>query len=77
MSIWLEKPRHRLDGRHKASGRTTVRSVFQNFAEILSRFELRLDGRTLAARNFHIKASRVRTQGMVVRMIDLMHAISI
>jgi hypothetical protein len=37
----------------------------------------RLDGRTSAARNFHIKASRVWTKGMVVRTVDLMHAISI
>jgi hypothetical protein len=29
MSIWLEKPRPRSDGRHKASGKTTVRSAFQ------------------------------------------------
>jgi hypothetical protein len=35
------------------------------------------DGRTSAARNFHIKASCVRIKGMVVRMVDLMHAISI
>jgi hypothetical protein len=34
------------------------------------------DGRTSTARNFHIKASRVRTKGMVVRTVDLMHAIS-
>jgi hypothetical protein len=37
----------------------------------------RLDGRTSTARNFHIKASRVWTRRMVVRMVDLMHAISI
>jgi len=24
MSVWLKKPRRRPDGRHKASGRTTV-----------------------------------------------------
>jgi hypothetical protein len=35
------------------------------------------DGRTSAARNFHIKASRLRTGGMVVQTVDLMHAISI
>jgi len=28
------------------------------------------DGRTSAARNFHIKASRVWTKGMVVRTVD-------
>jgi hypothetical protein len=36
-----------------------------------------LDGRTSVASNFHTKASRVRTKGMVVRTVDLMHAISI
>jgi hypothetical protein len=70
MSVWLDKPRLRPDGRHKASGRTTVRSAFQNFAKILSCFEPHPDGRTSAARNFHIKASRVRTKGMVVRTVD-------
>jgi hypothetical protein len=30
-----------------------------------------------AASNFHIKASHVRTKGMVVRTVDMMHAISI
>jgi hypothetical protein len=29
MSVWIEIPRLRLDGRHKASGCTTVRSAFQ------------------------------------------------
>jgi hypothetical protein len=61
-----------------------MRSGFQNFVEILSWFEprpdmlpCRPDGRTSAARNFHIEASRVRTKGMVVQTVDLMHAISI
>jgi hypothetical protein len=35
------------------------------------------DGHTSIVRNFHTKASRVRTKGMVVRTVDLMHAISI
>jgi hypothetical protein len=35
------------------------------------------DGRTLAARNFHIKASRVWIIEHVVRTVDLMHANSI
>jgi len=74
MNVWFEKPRRHPDCRHKASGRTTVWSTFQNFAEILS---CRPDDRTLAARNFHIKASRVWTIEHVVRMIDLMHTISI
>jgi hypothetical protein len=37
----------------------------------------RPNGRTSTACNFHIKASRIRTKGMVVRTVDLMHAISI
>jgi hypothetical protein len=36
-----------------------------------------LDGRTLAACNFLIKAWRIWTIGSVIRMVDLMHAISI
>jgi hypothetical protein len=35
------------------------------------------DSRTLAARNFHIKARRVQTKGYVVQTVDLMHAIFI
>jgi hypothetical protein len=37
----------------------------------------RQDDRTLAARNFHIKASCIRTKGLVFRTVDQMHAISI
>jgi hypothetical protein len=37
----------------------------------------RPDGCTSAASNFHTKASRIRTKGMVVQTVDLMHAISI
>jgi hypothetical protein len=73
MSVWLEKPRRRLDGRHKASGQTTVRSAFQisqKFFPKLSRIRTMLpsrpDDRTLAARNFHIKASCIRTIEHVV-----------
>jgi len=29
MSVWLEIPRRRLDGRHKVSGQTTVLLAFQ------------------------------------------------
>jgi hypothetical protein len=36
MSVWLDKPRPCPDDSHRASGQTTVRSAFQNFAEILS-----------------------------------------
>jgi hypothetical protein len=66
MSVWLEKPRRHPDDRHKASGRTTMRSAFQisqKFFPELSRVRTMLpcrpDGRTLATHNFHIKASRV------------------
>jgi hypothetical protein len=61
-----------------------VRSAFQNLQKffpdlscVQTVLPCRPDDRTSAARNFHIKASLVRTIGMVVRMIDLMHAISI
>jgi len=37
----------------------------------------RPDGLTSATSNFHIKASCVQTNGMVVRTVDLMHGISI
>jgi hypothetical protein len=71
----------RPDGSHKASGWTTVLSTFQNsqkFFPDLSRIRTVVpDGRTSAASNFHIKASRIRTKEMVVRTVDLMHAISI
>jgi hypothetical protein len=84
MSVWHEIPRSRPDGRHKASERTTVRSAFQNFAKffpdlshIRTVLPCRLDDRTSIVLNFHIKASRVRTIGMVVRTIDLVHTIFI
>jgi hypothetical protein len=84
MSVYLEIPRRHPDGSHKMFGRTTVRSAFQNslkFFPDLSRvptvLPLRLDSRTLAAHNFHIKAWRFRTITFVVRTVDLMHAISI
>jgi hypothetical protein len=84
MNVWLEKPRRRLDGRHTASEGTTVRSAFQisqKFFPELSRIRTvlpcRPDGRTLVARNFHIKASPVRTIEHVVRTVDQMHEISI
>jgi hypothetical protein len=74
MSVWLEKPRRRLDGRHKASGQTTVRSAFQisqKFFPKLSRIRTMLpsrpDDRTLPARNFHIKVSCIRTIEHVVQ----------
>jgi hypothetical protein len=54
-----------------------VRSTFQNLFEIFSCFEPRLEGRTFAVSNFHVKASRFRTNEMVVRTVDLMHAIFI
>jgi len=36
----------------------------------------RSDSRNLAARNFHMKASRVQTIEHVIQTIDLMHTIS-
>jgi histidinol dehydrogenase len=37
----------------------------------------RPNGRTFTISNFNIKTSRVRTVGMIVWTVDLMHAISI
>jgi hypothetical protein len=84
MSVWLEKPRHRPDSSHRALGRTTMRSAFQILQKFFPELSCvrtvlpcRPDGRTLAARNFHIKALHVRTMTSVVRTVNLMHAISI
>jgi len=84
MRVWLEIPRRRPNGRHKASGWTTVRSTFQisqkffpELNHVRTVFPCCPDGRTLAARNFHIKAWRFWTIRSVVQTVDLMHAISI
>jgi hypothetical protein len=85
MSVWLDKIGRRPDGGHRLSGRTTVRPKFWEFRWKYFLFESRVqtvlpcrpDGRTFAASNFHIKASRVRTGRMVVRTADLMHTIFI
>jgi len=83
MSFWLEIPRPRLDGRHKASRRTTVRSAFQNFREILSWIEPGLDGVALSSGRSHfsctqfIKAWHIRTMTPIVQTVNLMSAISI
>jgi hypothetical protein len=50
---------------------------FPKLSSIRTVVPCRPDGRTSAASNFRIKASSVRTKGMVVRTVDLMHAISI
>jgi hypothetical protein len=84
MSVWLDKPRRRPDGGHKVSGRTTVRSAFQNsqkffpdISHVRTVLSCRPDGCTPAARNFHIKASRVQTMKAGVQTVVLMHVISI
>jgi len=85
MSVWLDKAGPRPDGGHGPSGGTTVWPKFQKFRWKSFLFESRVrtilsccpDGRTFAASNFHIEASRVQTRRMVVRTGDLMHAISI
>jgi hypothetical protein len=63
MSVWLEKPRHRQDGRHKVFGRTTVRSAFQNFVEILSWFEPRLDSVVQSSGRWHFSCTQFPYQG--------------
>jgi hypothetical protein len=85
MSVWLDKTGNRPDGGHGLFGRTTVRPKFKKFRWKSFLFESRvrtvlpclLDGRTSAASNFHIEASRVRTRRLVVQTGDLMHVISI
>jgi hypothetical protein len=84
MSVWLEIPRRCPGGRHQEYGRTTVQSAFQispkffpEMSRVRTMLPCRLDGRTLAARNFHIKAWRIRTITSVVRTVNLMHVISI
>jgi hypothetical protein len=44
---------------------------------VLTVLPCRPNGHTLATHNFHIKASWVWTKGMVVPMVDQMHAIFI
>jgi hypothetical protein len=63
MGVWLDKPRRHPDGRHKASGRTTVQSAFQNFTEILSRFEPRPDGVALLSGWSHFSYMQFPYQG--------------
>jgi hypothetical protein len=50
---------------------------FPNLSRVRIVVLCRPNGHTSAASNFHIKASCVRMKGMVVWMVDLMHAISI
>jgi hypothetical protein len=85
MSAWLDKTGRCPDSGHRPSRGTTVRPKFQKFRWKSFLFESRVrlvlayrpDGRTFAASNFHIEASRVRTGRMVIRMANLMYAISI
>jgi hypothetical protein len=51
--------------------------LFPNLSRVRTVLPCRPDCRTFAARNFHINALRVRTKGMILRTVDLMHAISI
>jgi hypothetical protein len=85
MSVWLDKTGCCPDGGHRPSGRTTMRPKFWRFRWRSFLFESRIqtvvhchsDGRTSAASNFHIKASRVRTRRMGIQAVNLMNAISI
>jgi len=79
------KHRRRPNGSQVPSGRITVQSTsrefrwnsFLFFSRVRTVVPYHPDGRTSAATNFLIKASRIWTGGMVVRTVDLMHAISI
>jgi len=85
MSVWLDKIGRSPDGGHRPFRWTTMRPKFWKFRWKSFLFESRVrtvlpcrpDGRTFTASNFHIEASPVRTRRMVVRTVDLMHAISI
>jgi hypothetical protein len=63
MRVWLEKPRHRPDIRHKASARTIVRSAFQNLVEILSRFESHPDDVALSSERSYFSGTQFPYQG--------------
>jgi hypothetical protein len=63
MSVWLDKPRRHLDGRHKSSGLTTMRSASQNFAVILSCFEPHPDGVALSSGRLHFSCTQFPYQG--------------
>jgi hypothetical protein len=63
MSVWLDKPRHRPDGRHKTSGRTTIQSASQNFPEILSCFEPCPNGVALLFGRSHFSCTQFPYQG--------------
>jgi hypothetical protein len=85
MSVWLDKTGCRQDGGHRSSERTTIRPKFQTFCWKSFLFKscvrtvrhCRPNGRTSVASNFHIQAPHVRTRRMGVRMVNLMHTISI
>jgi len=50
---------------------------FPDLSRVWTVVPYRPNGCTSDASNFHTKASRIRTKGMVIRTVDLMHAISI
>jgi hypothetical protein len=77
MSVWLDKPRHRLDGQLCDRLSKISLKFFPDLSCIRTALPCHPDGRTSAAPNLHIKASCVRTKGMIVWIVDLMHAISI
>jgi hypothetical protein len=77
MSVWLEKPRSRPNGQLCDRLSKILLKFFPDLSRIRTVLPCRPDGRTFAARNFHIKASHVRTIGMIVQTVNLMHAISI
>jgi hypothetical protein len=85
MNVRLEIPRRHPDGidirllDRQLCDRLSKISLkfFPDLSRVRIMFPCRPDGRTSAARNFHIKALRVRTIGMVVWTVDLMHTISI
>jgi hypothetical protein len=65
MSVWLDKPKRSPEGRHNTFGRTTVRSTFQNFTEILSCFEPRPDCVALSFGQSHFSCTQFPYQGFM------------
>jgi hypothetical protein len=77
MSVWLNKPRRCPEGQQYDRFPKILLKFFLVLSRVQTVLPCRPNGRTLAARNFHIKALHVRSKGMVVRTVDQMHAISI
>jgi len=76
MSVWLDKTGRRSDGQLcDRNSKNIAEKERRSKSRIRTVLPCHPDGRTFAASNFHIKASSVQTRRIVVRTVDLMHAI--